>query len=116
MRVKSTIWVSAYLRRCAAEGIFAVVARRGEESAGAIFIKLVTDGARTRLFAPAPQMLVGDAPDERRFVAAREGSEMEEAEADRIIAKEIDFDPDLWVIAVEDPQGRHFLGDALVVA
>lgn len=114
MRVRSAIWVSAYLRRCAAAGIFAVVARRGEESAGAIFIKLVSDAARTRLFAPAPQMVIEDAPDERRFVAARDGSEMDEAEADRIIAREIDFDPDLWVIAVEDPQGRHFLDHSLV--
>ena len=40
MRLKSSIWVSAYVRRCDIEGAFAAVRRRGAEEAGAIFIKL----------------------------------------------------------------------------
>ena len=38
MRVKSEIWVRAYLRRCQAEGVPVVIVRRGDEAAGAIFI------------------------------------------------------------------------------
>lgn len=114
MRIKSAIWVAAYLRRCAAEGIFAVVARRGAESAGAIFIKLVLADGEARLFVPAPQSLAEEDSFARSFVTARDGALMPEAEADRILAREIDFDPDLWVIAVEDRRGRHFLDDSLV--
>ena len=40
MRLKSGIWVAAYLRRCNVEGAFAAVRRRGAEEAGAIFIKI----------------------------------------------------------------------------
>ena len=40
MRLKSGIWVAAYLRRCTVEGVFAAVRRRGAEEAGAIFIKI----------------------------------------------------------------------------
>ena len=40
MRLKSAIWVAAYIRRCYGEGAFAAVRRRGAEDAGAIFIKL----------------------------------------------------------------------------
>ena len=38
MRLKSGIWVAAYLRRCNVEGAFAAVRRRGAEEAGAIFV------------------------------------------------------------------------------
>ena len=40
MRLKSGIWVAAYLRRCNVEGAFAAVRRRGAEEAGAVFIKI----------------------------------------------------------------------------
>ena len=40
MRLKSAIWVAAYVRRCYIEGAPAVVRRRGAEEAGAIFVKI----------------------------------------------------------------------------
>ncbi len=40
MRLKSGIWVAAYLRRCNIEGAFAAVRRHGAEEAGAVFIKI----------------------------------------------------------------------------
>ena len=38
MRLKSEIWVKAYLRRCTVNGAMAVVVRHGDDDAGAIFI------------------------------------------------------------------------------
>src|SRR6202051_478213 len=53
MRLKSGIWVAAYLRRCDVEGAFAAVRRRGAEEAGAVFIKISRlDGTGT-LYWPA---------------------------------------------------------------
>jgi hypothetical protein len=40
MRLKTGIWVAAYLRRCNVEGVFAAVRRHGAEEAGAIFVKI----------------------------------------------------------------------------
>ena len=40
MRLKSSIWVAAYLRRCQTEGIFGAVRKRGAEEAGAVFVKV----------------------------------------------------------------------------
>ena len=40
MRLKSSIWVAAYLRRCQNEGIFGAVRKRGAEEAGAVFVKV----------------------------------------------------------------------------
>ena len=48
MRLKSAIWVAAYLRRCQTEGIFGAVRRRGAEEAGAVFVKVaLLDGNAT---------------------------------------------------------------------
>ena len=55
MRLKSAIWVAAYVRRCHIEGAFAAVRRRGAEEAGAIFVKLNRLDGTAELFGPAPQ-------------------------------------------------------------
>lgn len=110
MRLKSAIWVAAYVRRCHMEGAFAVVRRRGAEEAGAIFVKVSRLDGTAMLYAPAPQSVFEDArPDERRFVSALAESTNSEAEVEARIAREMKFDSDLWLIEVEDREGRHFL-------
>jgi hypothetical protein len=54
MRVKSSIWVAAYVRRAYVEGAFAVVRRRGADEAGAVFIKIARLDGTAELFGPAP--------------------------------------------------------------
>ena len=70
MRLKSSIWVAAYLRRCQTEGIFGAVRRRGAEEAGAVFVKVATLDGNAMLYAPAPQTVYDDSrPIERLFAA-----------------------------------------------
>lgn len=116
MRLKSEIWVKAYLRRCAVNGAMAVVARRGDVDAGAIFIKVQRRDGRAVVFAPAPAGR-DDADYGRRFIerdvkAGADGLTSEQA--DDVLAREARFDSDIWVVDVEDATGRHFLGDDLV--
>jgi len=103
------MWVAAYVRRCHIEGAYAVVRRRGASEAGAIFIVLDHLDTRMTLFAQAPQALVPteDAALDRVFVAV-EGVNDAPAVEERL-RREQKFDPDLWIIDVEDRQGRHFL-------
>ncbi len=108
MRVTSSLWVGAYVRRCFSEGAFAAVARRGAEEAGAIFVIVDRLGGTADLYAPAPQASFEELrPSERLFqlVAAAEPL----AEVNARVAREARFDSDLWVIAVEDRDGRAFL-------
>ena len=111
MRLKSAIWVAAYIRRCHVEGAYAVVRRRGAEEAGAIFIKLNRLDGTAELFGPAPQSAFDEArPTDRAFsacVSARQPAP--EAEVEERLAREIRFDPDIWIVEVEDRAGRHFL-------
>jgi hypothetical protein len=110
MRLKSAIWVAAYLRRCFTEGAFAAVRKRGAEEAGAIFIKLNRLDGTAELFGPAPQSAFDDArPSDRLFSACVAGQPAPDAKIEERLAREMRFDPDVWIVEVEDRAGRHFL-------
>jgi len=110
MRLKSGIWVSAYLRRCSIEGAYAVVRRRGAEEAGAVFVRIDRLDGTGDLFAPAPQSAFEDAqPSERAFTPALKAQPAANEEIENYLARQIRFDPDLWIVEVEDRQGRNFL-------
>jgi hypothetical protein len=110
MRVRSDIWVRAYLRRCQGQGASVVIARRGDEAAGAIFISIDRLDGFVLLYGPAPAGLAGT-ESERRFVSCFASGAVPSAEAAGYIARQASFDPDIWIVAVEDKAGRHFLGE-----
>jgi len=107
-RLRSDIWVSAYLRRCAVEGAAAYLRRRGAAEAGAIFVKIDRLDGACALYAPAPQSEARDGVD-RLFARIHRDAWMDPAEAEARLAREQKFDSDLWIVEVEDRQGRHFL-------
>jgi hypothetical protein len=110
VRLKSAIWVAAYIRRCNIEGAFAVVRHRGAEEAGAIFVKISRLDGTAALFGPAPQTAFEDArPNQHLFAAFFKQDFAPEAEVETRIGRELKFDPDLWLIEVEDRTGRNFL-------
>jgi hypothetical protein len=116
MRLKSGIWASAYLRRCDIEGAFAAVRRRGADEAGVIFIKVNRlDGTGT-LYGPAAQAMFEDAHPADRLFSVLVGRDGPAADADieGRLARELKFDPDIWIIEVEDRTGRNFLDGAVV--
>ncbi len=109
MRLKSAIFVSALIRRAQVEGANAMLLRRGAEEAGAIFVKVIAADGSAALYGPAPQSAFEEAyPVDRRFsVVVPPGRP--EAEAAARIAKEVRFDPDLFLVEITDREGRHFL-------
>lgn len=113
MRLTSAIWVAAYLRRCSVESVPAVVLRRGHKDAGAIFIEVDRLDGTVDLYVPAPAG-VSETDSERFWVRCFEGDAVSEERVNSYVLRQMDFDPDMWVIAIEDKQGRHFLGDALI--
>ena len=112
MRLKSSIWVAAYLRRCQIEGVFGAVRRRGAEEAGAVMVKVATLDGNAMLYVPAPQTAYGPQDNgeglDRIFTPAWT-EPVSEATVEERLAKEIRFDPDAWIVETEDRAGRHFL-------
>jgi hypothetical protein len=109
MRLKSNIWVAAYLRQCQTAGVFGAVRRRGAEEAGAVLVKVATLDGKAMLYVPAPQTVYDDSRPTERFFVPVSPEALPESSIEERIAKEIRFDPDAWIVETEDKAGRHFL-------
>lgn len=104
MRVTAELWVSAYLKRLSLLTIPAFVVAKGDATAGAVLVKLNTLDGQACCYQRSFDLMTG----ERQWVVLTEGVE---ADVDTSIQKQRSFDRDLWVIEVEDAQGRHLLDD-----
>ena len=82
----------------------AVLRRRGAAEAGAIFVKVDHLNGRATLYGPAPQSEVADAPPgvDRIFARAHTGLFIDTGEAEERLKREVAFDPDLWIVEVEN--------------
>ena len=110
MRLKSGIWVAAYIRRSQIEGAQAVLRRRGAEEAGAVFIKVSKLDGTAEVYGPAPQSAFDEArPSDRAFIRSLKSDSPTDADAEAYLARQIKFDPDIWIVEVEDRAGRNFL-------
>jgi hypothetical protein len=102
VRLTADIWVSAYLTRLRLADIPAFVVKRGDSTAGAVLVKLNTLDGRAVCYQRSFDLMTG----KRQWVVLAEGHE---AAVDASLARQRGFDPDVWVIEVEDKQGRHLL-------
>ncbi|WP_457094355.1 DUF1491 family protein [Microvirga sp. P5_D2] len=105
-RLRSDFWVSAYLRRCGVEGIEAALRKRGSAEAGSIFVKVDRLDGTASLYGPAPQSFVEDRT-ERLFAPILQ--DVMPLDVEERMTKELRFDSDLWLVEIDDRQGRHFL-------
>ena len=112
MRLKSEIWVKAYLRRTAVADSPGVVVRRGDADAGIIFIRIARLDGHCDLYGPAPAGLAS-ADGERLWICL--AANVPESEIDKRLEAEVRLDPDLWIVEIEDRQGRHHLDGWLAV-
>ncbi len=107
MQLSSDIWVYALIRRATLGGAFATVVRRGDARGGAVLVKtLDRRSGEARLWSQA---------------VARDGEPLwmqplsgtEEAAMDAYIERAAARDPDLWVVEIEDADGKRFLTEAV---
>ena len=113
MRLKSALWVKAYVRRCLASGTAAAVVRHGDDDAGAIFIRVNRLDGTSLVFGPAPAGF-DDGERDRRWVPCLGGDVAADAEIEKFLERQFDFDSDLWIVEIEARDGAHFLEDWLL--
>jgi hypothetical protein len=107
-RLKAGIFVRALIRRAEVAGASAYVARKGAEEAGAIFIKIARlDGTCTIL----NQSLGAEG---ERVWARPLGDLSDEDKANAYFERQIKYDPDLWIVEIEDRDGRSFVDEPVV--
>lgn len=101
-RLTAEFWVSAYLTRLRLNDIPAFVIRRGDDSAGAVLVKLNTLDGSAKAFHRRYDLM----EDRRLWEVLAEGPE---AEVDAALKRQAQYDPDAWIIEVEDRAARHLL-------
>ncbi len=103
MILSTDIWVGALIRRAEGAGAFATVVRKGDPRAGAVLVKILDRRkGQVRLYAEATR-----ADGERVWM--RPARAEQEGELDSYAERAVGRDPDLWVVEIEDAEGRHFL-------
>lgn len=100
-RLKARLWVHAAIRRCSILAIPAVVVKSGDPDAGAVLVKLNRGAAGCEVFTQ-----VRDGNGEAAWLRATGPVPVPEDKADAYIRRQRDIDSDLWVLEVEDREGR----------
>ncbi len=103
--LKADIWAMALIRRAQAGGAFACLIRRGDGDAGAVLVKVRRGNESFSLYRAMRNM-----SGERVWWSKDYDNEHA---VDDLINARIDDDPDLWIIEIEDRDGRHFLTEPI---
>lgn len=102
MLLSTDIWAGALVRRVEQAGSFAFVARKGHLQFGAVLVKVLN--LRTR-----DAYVLREAQTGEDTVWMRPLETVNEPDIDTWIERQLRYDPDLWVIEIEDVEGWHFL-------
>jgi len=104
IRLSTRFWIDAYLARLRLHDIPAFVVAHGDDTAGAVLVKSATLDGQAKLYQRSYDLL----EDTRKWAVLSEGAE---PDVDASIARQRQFDSDVWVIEVEDRAGRTLLGE-----
>lgn len=105
-RLPTELWVSALVRRAQIAGASAFILQRGDAERGDVLVKVARLDGTAQAFVPSFDLETGA----RIFSdLALRGVDSSEAEIDAYIRRARDRDSDLWVVEIEDREGRHFL-------
>jgi hypothetical protein len=107
IRLKSAIYVQALIRRCETAGASAYLVRRGADEAGAVFVKLNRLDGTCTVLSPARR-------GEERIWMRPLGERTDEARAADYLTRQIRFDPDIWIVEIEDRLGRSFVDEPIL--
>lgn len=107
-RLKAGIFVRALIRRIEVAGANAYVVRKGSEEAGAVLLKVSRLDGTCYLLEQARR-------GEGDLVWLKPlGDSVDDARAATYFERQLRFDPDLWIVEIEDRAGRSFVDEPIV--
>jgi len=107
--LRAGFWVKAQIKICYLNAIPVVVTKKGDPDAGAVFIKIdrldkgVTVLSQTR-----------DDQGHRVWITATGPDPVTSQQADAYLERQNKYDPDLWILEIEDRDGRYHPGEDIV--
>lgn len=102
-RLATRVWAAALLRRVHAEGGFGAVLRRGDDRSGQIVLIHRGAGGTTTAY----WRVLGPDGEYMWSSAARD------SDIDSWLARQADYDPDLWVIELDTPDLARFVDETI---
>ncbi|MCR9213122.1 MAG: DUF1491 family protein [Proteobacteria bacterium] len=109
-RVTAELWVKAHIRKCATHNVPVMVTRRGDETAGIVLLKINRLGPGCMVLSPTTNFTDGS----RAWIRGTGPDWIDEQEADAYIEKQLRHDPDIWVLEIEDRDGRPFVDEDII--
>ena len=109
MGLTTGLWVMAQVRLCDRAFIPAAVVRRGDPDAGTVLLKLNRFEAGVTVYTQA-----SSTAEEPLWSRGTGPNPVSEAEADAYIARQVKYDPDVWVLEIEDRRGQYKLDGKVV--
>ena len=82
--------------------------RRGAAEAGAILIVIDNLVGGLALFGPAPPSEMVEFDGDRKFISLHKEPLIDSAAIEQRLARQLSFDPDIWIVEIEDRRGRSF--------
>ncbi len=101
-RLPTELWVSAHIRLADSQGVPMTVVRKGDRSRGTVLVKVNRLDGSCRVLAQVRHL------GRLAWTPGTGPAPVPEAQADQYVERQLRMDPDLWVIEVEDRQGRHW--------
>ena len=106
--LKAEIWVKAHLRRCFSAGLTAVIVNKGAPEAGAVYVQVTISAQQVRVFSPAPGPTYDD-EGARNWIEPLGPAPVSPQEASEYFSRQKSFDPDIWIIDIDDRNGTGLL-------
>lgn len=108
-RLKAGIFVRALIRRAEVAGASAYVLRKGVEESGAIILKISRRDGTSLVLSQARRGAEGELVWMKPL-----GDAVDDEKASAWFDKQVKFDPDLWIVEIEDREGRTFVDEPVI--
>ncbi|MCR6632638.1 MAG: DUF1491 family protein [Magnetospirillum sp.] len=99
-KLKAKLFVHAAIRRCGLAAMPVVVARKGDEDAGTVLVKVNRGDGTADIYTQAR-----DAEGRLGWLRSTGPQPVEDARAEAVISRARDIDYDLWVLEVDSRDG-----------
>ncbi len=108
-RLPSRLWIEALVRRAQLSGASAFIVQHGDDDRGDVLVKVA------RLDGRAAAYVASTSRDGARVFLnlARQGVGPDEASVEDYVRRAKARDRDLWIVEIEDREGRTFLTETV---